>query len=160
MDKTNRGLGQWILILLGTGLGAGFAPVAPGTWGSLVGVLLAGAGKWTLGSSFPWLAAAVILASFPISGALGRLWNSKDPQRVVIDEIAALFLIQICFPVTLPLLVAQFLWFRLFDILKPPPCRQGEQLPGGFGIVADDLIAGLYAILAIWLMNSVFPLWV
>jgi phosphatidylglycerophosphatase A len=56
-------------------------------------------------------------------------------------------------------LVAQFLWFRLFDILKPPPCRQGEQLPGGIGIVADDLIAGLYAILALWLTNGIYPLW-
>lgn len=159
MDKTNRRLGQWVFIALGTGLGAGFAPFAPGTWGSLVGVILAAAGKWTLGPHFVWLALSIILLSVPVSGALGRLWNSKDPQRVVLDEIAALFLIQIFFPLSLPGLVAQFLWFRLFDILKPPPCRQGERLPGGFGIVADDLLAGLYAILALWLTNRLSPLW-
>jgi len=159
VDKTNRTNGQWVLVLLGTGFGAGFAPFAPGTWGSLVGLLLAAAAKSTLGTHYSWLATVVILLSFPVCGFLGRLWNSKDPQRVVLDEIAAIFLIQIFFPVSPVGLVAQFLWFRLFDILKPPPCRQGEQLPGGIGIVADDLIAGLYAILALWLTNCIYPLW-
>lgn len=159
MPNRNPGLERTLLILLGTGFGAGFAPSAPGTWGSLVGVLLAGGAKAALPAWFPLIASLVILISVPVCGALGRLWNSKDPQRVVLDEIAALFLIQIWFPVTLPVMIAQFLWFRLFDILKPFPARQGESLPGGWGIVADDLLAAGYATLAVWLTHLAYPLW-
>lgn len=159
MDKRNPGPGQWFLIFLGTGLGSGFSPVAPGTFGSVVGVLLAGLVKSTWPSVFVGAALGVIVLSVPICDGLGKLWNSKDPQRVVLDEIAALFLIQIWFPVSTAGLIVQFLSFRFFDILKPPPCRQGEQLPGGWGIVADDLLAGVYSIATVWLVNRFFPLW-
>lgn len=108
--------------------GRTFAPFAPGT-GSLVGVIFAAAGKWTVGPHFVWLALSIILLSVPSAEPWVDFGTAKTLSESLLDEIAALFLIQIFFPLSLPGLVAQFLWFRLFDILKPPPCRQGR-LPG------------------------------
>lgn len=137
-----------LALWLSTGLGVGLATPAPGTVGSLWGLPLAVA-MGTLQQPISQLAFAtglVLLAVFIASRGAANLGGAKDPQAIVIDEFAAL-------PIAYfgvgalgwKKLLLGWLLFRVFDITKPPPCRRIEQLPGGWGIVADDVVAALYA---------------
>ena len=92
-------------------------------------------------------AVLLVAVGVPICDAGGRHFNKKDPGVVVWDEIATAPLVFLFVPkITLGILLVGFFLHRLFDILKPPPCRQLEKLPGGLGIMADDVGAGLYAL--------------
>ncbi|MGH9475549.1 MAG: phosphatidylglycerophosphatase A family protein [Terriglobales bacterium] len=85
-----------------------------------------------------------------------RLLGIKDPRNVVVDEIAGQLLTFVFVaPGNAAAAIAGFLLFRLFDVTKPPPARQAEHLPGGWGIMADDVVAGLYAAAVLWLMARV-----
>ncbi len=134
---------------LATGFGAGYLPWAPGTWVSLEAVFLALA----VHQVFP-LQERVILGAFLLllmvpavfsSGRVAQFDGNSDPSRVVIDEIVGQILCLLWVPVSVISLVAGFLLFRFFDIVKPSPARESEGLGGGLGIVCDDLIAGIYA---------------
>jgi phosphatidylglycerophosphatase A len=144
-----------LALIVGTGFGTGFLRPAPGTWGSLVGfayffALL----KLTL---LPAVAVVlgVIAVSVWSSGRCARILAKKDPSEVVIDEIAAVPLA--AWPLALLGHAPWWLWavvfvaWRLADIVKPMPARQLEDLPGGWGIVADDLMAAAYVGGAFWL---------
>jgi phosphatidylglycerophosphatase A len=141
-----RPFDRW-LTLLASGLGVGYAPRAPGTFGSLLGPLLV----WSLGSdgTRPVLAliagTAAFLVGIPICNAGIRTLRAKDPQAVVFDEIAAFFWVFLFTPLTIGTAIAGFLLFRVFDILKPWPIRRVEKWPGGLGVMADDALAGLIA---------------
>jgi phosphatidylglycerophosphatase A len=132
-------------LVVATGFGSGYSPVAPGTAGSLVGLLL----FWPLAHRPPAqvLAATAIvtllgvLAAHRVALVLGR----KDPGLVVVDEVAGQWVSLLFLPSTLGTAIAGFLLFRLMDVLKPWPARDLEHLPGGWGIVADDIMAGVYA---------------
>lgn len=138
----------------------GLSPVAPGTAGSLGAVLLA---PW-LFAPLPLWARLAVLAAITVLGTVAchraeRALGRKDPGSVVIDELAGQWLTLAPFA-TLGLLdyILAFVFFRLFDIAKPPPVRQTERaLPGGLGVMADDLVAGLMAAGALgivrWLMG-------
>lgn len=141
--------------LVASWLGCGYARWAPGTVGSLaacfVALALAHYAGWR-----PWrlaLLSALLLA--PAVWAAGRVvqaGESRDPRWVVVDEVLGQWLALAALPVLdWRGAAAAFLLFRLFDIVKPPPVRQMEALPGGWGIVADDLAAGGYAALVLWL---------
>lgn len=130
---------------LATWFGSGLAPKAPGTVGTLATVPLAVA----LGFAPPWAlpVAALLVTALGVwsAGAHARDLGLKDPQQVVIDESAG-FLWACCGgPFGWPTLVAAFVLFRLFDILKPWPVSALERLPGGWGIMMDDVAAGLLA---------------
>lgn len=132
-----------------TGFGSGYLPKAPGTWGTVVGVAYA----WVL-SLLDWrwqlpILVAVMLLAVWLSGVAEKLFQRKDAPEIVIDEIAA-FPLAACFAWGVerwtPLLVgAAFVIFRIADILKPFPAKQAQQLRGGWGVVADDVIAAVYA---------------
>jgi phosphatidylglycerophosphatase A len=83
-----------------------------------------------------------------------RVLGRKDPGAVVIDEVAGMALSVLMVPLTLPVLAVALLLFRFFDIVKPPPARASQQLWGGFGVVVDDLIAGLYALATLALLRA------
>jgi len=135
-----------------TFFGAGRLHPGPGSWGSAATVLL-----WWLLSR--WIAvgwqayAAILLAAFviaigiPAATRAARASGLKDPQFVVIDEVAGQLITLIAVPVAWKSLLAGFILFRGFDIVKPPPVRQLEQLPEGSGIVLDDVAAGIYALI-------------
>jgi phosphatidylglycerophosphatase A len=141
---------------LATWFGCGYAPFAPGTFGSLgalvPAVLLARAG-WR-----PLYFVALAVAALPVAvwsaHVTAKRMGKEDPPQVVIDEVVGQWIAlggavsakQIHWPVYL----AAFGLFRLMDIWKPAPARQLERLPGGYGIVADDVIAGIYAALVLW----------
>jgi phosphatidylglycerophosphatase A len=163
-----------LIVWLAQGSGIGRIPFAPGTWGSVLGVawflLLVAAGNW-------WVSAigsvAAVLAAVWICGRAEEILQRRDPPSVVLDEIVAM---PMCFPVwamAFPQKSAEawggvrdvmevrlllsfaliFALFRLFDIWKPWPVRQSQRLPGGWGVVLDDLLAAVYVnlvLLAAW----------
>lgn len=138
---------------LAFGLGTGLSPVAPGTVGSMLGVLLA----WqtsSLGAEIQVvLAAALMLTGIPICGASARRIGVHDHPGIVWDEIAAMYAVLIVAPDGTIGWVAAFLLFRLFDIWKPWPIRDlDHRMRGGLGIMLDDIIAALYAalLLGLW----------
>lgn len=147
---------QSLAWLLATWFGCGKSPTAPGTVGSL-GALVPilpmatyGVEAWRW-----WVIGAVIVLTLPGIWAAtthARWRGKKDPQDVVIDEVLGQWVTIACATHLSwgAILLALFL-FRLFDVLKPPPVRQLEKLPEGKGIVADDLFAGVYAGLVLYL---------
>lgn len=137
--------------LVATFFGAGRLRPGPGSWGSLATVIL----WWLLSRAIPAdrqalaasaLAALAILIGIPAATRVARATGVKDPQFVVIDEVAGQLITLIAVPVSWKSLLLGFILFRGFDIVKPPPVRQLERLPEGTGIVVDDVGAGLYAL--------------
>lgn len=143
--------------LVATFFGAGRLRPGPGTWGSAAAVLIwAGIWRW-IPAQAQWvvlaaLALLAILVGIPAATRFARAWQLKDPQSVVIDEVAGQWMTLLFAPVSWKTLLLGFILFRAFDILKPPPVRQLERLPEGTGIVIDDVAAGLYALLVMQLV--------
>ena len=148
-----------LAVFLATAGGAGYAPVAPGTAGSAVGVLLYFlTWKWTLTGQLALLAVVSVLGVWA-SHQAARHFGREDPGPVVIDEVAGQLLTLIVAGGSLATLVLGFLLFRALDIVKPWPARDFEELPGGLGIMADDLMAGFYGRLILMAVASVAPAW-
>jgi phosphatidylglycerophosphatase A len=148
---------QRLATLLATGLGAGYSPVIPGTVGSLVGLLL----YWPIPRLSP-LVQVAMLVSLSVAGIwsaalVARKIGDEDPGIVVVDEFAGMWLSLLFLPLTPFTAAAGFFLFRVLDVIKPFPARQFERLPGGLGIVADDLMAGLYANLLLRLVLYLWP---
>jgi len=147
--------------LVGTFFGIGELHPGPGTWASVVTVLL----WWTLsGVIQSHLSAiaivstcAVIAIGIPASTIVARESGMKDPGFVVIDEVAGQMIPLIIAPLRWKYLLASLILFRCFDILKPPPLRALEKLPEGTGIVLDDVGAGLYALLVLTALMKFWP---
>lgn len=149
-------------VLLATGLGAGRAPFAPGTVGTLWGLPLAWAVLrlphvvWQLAAI-----AALCLIGVPICGTAAAHFGRKDPGCIVWDELASLPIVFLGLPAAamgrVDILVTGFLLFRLFDISKLPPVRALERLPGGWGVMADDIAAAAYALAAFTLLRWLIP---
>jgi len=147
-----------------TCFGIGQIPWAPGTWASLATTLVWWLLAWTIRPNWQ-VAAAVLLAGItitlgiPAATAVARKTGLKDPQFVVIDEVAGQLIPFIAIPVSWKSLLLGFILFRGFDIVKPPPAQQLEQLPEGWGIVMDDVAAGAYAfgIMQILLHTGLLP---
>jgi phosphatidylglycerophosphatase A len=132
--------------VLAFGFGTGLAPKAPGTFGSLPGVLLA----WlTLGLSLQWrliVASALVLAGIWICGESAKRLGIHDHPGIVWDEISGMYLTLLVAPPQIGFWALGFGLFRLFDIWKPWPIRDlDHRLAGGLGIMLDDLVAALYA---------------
>jgi len=137
--------------MVATFFGVGYLKPAPGTWGSLATVIV-----WALASSQisfanrTWstvaAAAFITLVGIPAATLVSRASSLKDPQFVVIDEVAGQLVALIAVPLAWKTFLAGLILFRVFDILKPFPIRRLERLPEGIGIVVDDLGAGLYAL--------------
>lgn len=135
-----------VVIFLSSGLGLGNLPFAPGSFGALLGVAIgyALAGGGFLSASLAVL--AVVLASVWVAGRAERLLGRKDDRRIVIDEVAGMLVAVAGLPADAVNLVLGFLLFRLLDVVKPFPARLVEvKLPGGWGIVLDDVVAGVYS---------------
>ncbi len=134
-----------------TFFGIGRLQPGPGTWASAATVLLWAAIAYILAPSLRTpvviaLALLVTLVGIPAATQAARGAGIKDPQFVVIDEVAGQLVALIAVPLAWKSFLAGFILFRVFDILKPPPVRQLEALPEGRGIVLDDVAAGFYAL--------------
>jgi phosphatidylglycerophosphatase A len=143
--------------LVSTFLGIGRLHPGPGTWGSAATVLLWAAISYELSPSLRVpaaivLAVLVILIGIPAATQTARASDSKDPQFVVIDEVAGQLIALIAVPLGWKTFLAGFILFRAFDIVKPPPVRQLERLPEGTGIVLDDVAAGFLALVVMQIL--------
>ncbi|MCS7035553.1 MAG: phosphatidylglycerophosphatase A [Saprospiraceae bacterium] len=141
----------WVLC----GFGAGRLPVAPGTWGAALAWLLAG-GLVVAAPVFYQPVLALAIAAGFVVGIVGipraeALWG-KDPSPVVLDEMVGMWVALWVAPVEWEAWAVIFASFRLFDIFKPLGIRSLERLPGGWGVMLDDILAGIYA----WLSWQVF----
>ena len=174
--RPRRGPKPHISLLLATWFGLGHLPKAPGTWGSLGGMALAlfmvwansknhsatspvhaDNNFWTTGllptSGEVAITIMIAVIGVIVAGRAARYAQIEDPQWVVIDEVSGQLLTYYLFFWLLPLnwksWLLGFILFRAFDIWKPFPARQLEHLPGGWGIMADDWMAGIYAALVL-----------
>ena len=137
--------------IVATWFGAGYVPRGPGTAGSLAALLCLA--PWP--QHIVWLAIGSIIPAIWAAHVHAKTINGKDPQEVVVDEVVGQWIAlagATHLHTITPWLIA-FGLFRLFDIWKPFPVRQFEKLPGGVGIVMDDVMAGFYAALVMWLLG-------
>lgn len=139
---------RFVALALATSAGVGYIPFAPGTFGSLAGLLL----WWLVPSNvlFQLALIAILFVAGSWSGSVAeRHFGSTDPGPVVIDEVLGMLITLFLNPVTWGGAVLGFLLFRLSDIVKPFPANKLEQLHGGVGVMADDVMAAIYANLAL-----------
>ena len=131
-------------LAVATVCGVGYAPVAPGTFGSAAGLLV-----WWLLPASPMVQGGAIVAIF-LAGSWGgtiaeRHFGRTDPGQVVIDEVMGMLITLFLNPVGWVGALAAFFLFRVFDVIKPYPANRLEQLRGGVGVMADDAMAAVYA---------------
>ena len=162
-----------LAILIATAFGLGYLPKAPGTWGSLAAIALYWVAHWLIWA-FPfdvyvhdyyvaqlgvnaWMKAIfLVVVGVWNCGRVANYFDMKDPQFVVIDEVSGQYFTYVLAlaPLNWKYLLLGFILFRVFDIWKPFPARQAERLPGGWGIMADDWVAAIYAALGLWLART------
>ena len=141
-----------IAVLIATVFGVGYAPLAPGTVASVVTVIFLGLVPFSRAGLVVFLLLVVIVGTWAAHRA-ERVIGGKDPGAIVIDEVAGMTLSVVAFPLTTEVLAAGLALFRVFDVLKPPPARESQRIRGGVGVMIDDLIAGLYALVIIAVMR-------
>jgi phosphatidylglycerophosphatase A len=135
---------RYLAVACATGLGSGYFPFAPGTAGALVGLVFV---AWLDASWWVLTLFSILLFFVGVwsGGAVSQIWKTADPSRVVIDEVVGMMVTMIGIPVSGYFVLLGFILFRIFDIWKPVPANYFEvRLPGGWGIMADDLVAGIY----------------
>jgi len=177
-SRPPKGFADYLSLAVTT-VGVGYLPLAPGTWGSIVGVIIylfVAAGEASLmassvasGHSIGKIAAvilagnAIIFLLFCLVGlwASGRsceLFGDKDPSQAVVDEVIGQLVtfFFVPFGISWPFILAGFVLFRVFDIWKPYPINDLQNLPGGLGICADDFLAGIYAGACLAVIYAIF----
>ena len=146
-------------VLLATGLGSGFTPVAPGTIGSLIALPI---WWYVLAELLPWqqllfVVVAAVLAIWIVARAC-QATGVGDASQIVLDEVVGQWLTLFAAPKSAPVMILGFLLFRFFDITKPWPISWADrQLRGGLGVVVDDLFAGVLAALVLHLSVRFIP---
>ena len=156
-----HGFADYFSLVIATGFGAGLSPIAPGTFGSIVGLaayLLVVLLHLPIGIHYGLLMVLSIWISYIgiwTSTRTAQIYGVHDPGQVVVDEIAGQFITLAFLPIGAPvyLIILGFILFRAFDIIKPYPIRDLEFLYSGLGIMADDILAGLYAGVLLFLIN-------
>lgn len=147
--------------LIASFLGMGYLPKAPGTWGSLgaLGLYYLLPGEifefWNLMYYLPTLLLFSLFAVFISSKAERSLGH--DAPAIVIDEVCGFFTAASFLPKTFMVGIYAFVLFRVFDIAKPFPVNISQKLPRGWGIVVDDILAGVYALIILQIINAIYP---
>jgi phosphatidylglycerophosphatase A len=145
-----------VALVIATALGAGYSPIASGTAGSAVALLI----LWLV--PFSRVGLVVFFVVVTVTGTWAAhvaeaAVGSKDPGVIVIDEVAGMTLsvLALPLPLTVPVLVVGFVMFRIFDVVKPFPAGRSQALRGGVGVMIDDIIAGLYALILLVALRAV-----
>ena len=134
----------FIVKTIASGLGTGYSPVASGTVGSLLAAVI----WWYLPANLGLqlaLTAVTLFISIPVSSAAEILYGKKDDSRIVIDEVVGMWIALLFFPLNIKYFAAAFFLFRLFDVIKPLGIKKIQAWRGGWGIVMDDVLAGILA---------------
>jgi len=140
-----------VCLALATIFGVGYTPFMPGTAASIVAVIV-----FIFVKSLPvflLITAVTLLASFPVSSKAEKIFKEKDCKKIVIDDFLGMLVSLLFIPHDFRLVIAGFILFRIFDMLKIPPADRLEKVEGGRGIVGDDLAAGIYANISLHLLN-------
>lgn len=161
-EKPEESLKVMLAFMLSTGLYVGKIPKIPGTLGTLVAlfpILI----YWNRGGEYMllnqiFITLAVFFIGIWASTVVVETFKEKDPEYIVIDEIAGYMVAMIGFPTNWKILLLAFILFRAFDILKPPPIKQFEKLPSGLGVMVDDVIAGAYTWLTMYVLVYVLKI--
>jgi phosphatidylglycerophosphatase A len=149
--------------LIASGLFAGYAPIAPGTIGSIWGIII-----YLLFYRYPllfrFITILIFIAGFLISEKAEIIFQKKDSEKIVIDEIASMCLVYIFINPEYLMLITGFILFRVFDIIKPIPARKIEKLSGAKAVMIDDVIAAVYTILSVFVISrlqimGILPMW-
>ena len=134
---------NFIIKILSTGLFVGYIPLAPGTFGTILSAVI----YWQLFPKNTAIQTVIVLigivVAIIVAGQSEKETGRKDDRKIVIDEIVGFWVCMLFIPHKIIFLTAGFLLFRFFDVVKPTPVKKLEQLPGGFGIVLDDIAAGI-----------------
>jgi phosphatidylglycerophosphatase A len=143
--------------IIATGFGTGFLPIGPGSWGTFPGMLLC----WMMQPLHPifYLLVIIILGRFGVYLAteVEKEFKKKDPGAIVIDEIVAFPITMFLIPLSVGTLALGFFLNRLFDTIKFWPCNRLEKLPGGWGIMLDDLAAAIYSCISMHIVVHYWP---
>ena len=141
---------QWgyrkLVLFLSSNGGLGYAPIAPGTFGTLAGIPV-----FYYLSNFSWplqllTLLAILFLSFWVGDVAGKFYGEADDGRIVIDELIGYLITTAFLPFSWPVAILGFIWFRIFDIVKPPPANWFDrEMKNGVGVTLDDVIAGIYA---------------
>ncbi|MBU2540972.1 MAG: phosphatidylglycerophosphatase A [Candidatus Omnitrophica bacterium] len=137
-------MNEKLIKLLATFFGAGLLPLIEGTWGSLAGIIVYF--LFLKGNSIIHLCFFLIITvvGFAVCAPAERIFKKKDAGAIVIDEVAGISLSLLFIPPKPLYILIGFFLFRLYDTIKPPPTHSIEKLSGSYGIMGDDLIAGVY----------------
>ena len=153
-----------LAVFLATAGYSGYFPIAPGTVGSAVGLVLYAAMRWLDPPYFAAAELAVMVCLFVAGVWAGttaeRYFGGIDPGPIVLDEVVGMLLTLAFIPVGVTGAVAGFFLFRVFDVIKPFPARRFEALHGGLGVMADDAMAGIYANLTLRLLIWLLPAYI
>ena len=146
-------------MLIGTGFGSGFSPFAPGTAGALLATIIWLIAVYVLPFSYVFYFTLALVILFTILGIwsadkLEKYWG-EDPSRVVVDEMVGVWIPLLAVPADniWPYAIASFVLFRFFDILKPLGIRKMEDLPGGTGVMMDDILSGIYSVIILLIVR-------
>lgn len=150
MNKTKDS----IVLFIAQGAYSGRAPIAPGTAGTLVGILLYLLVRDLGALWYGAMCAVVIMIGTWAAGQAERIFGAKDHSSIVIDEIAGYLVAMLLVPGTWQYIAAAFFLFRAFDIVKPFPLRRLEHLPGGIGVMLDDIGAGVYTNIVLQVVST------
>ena len=149
-----------LIIFLASGAYAGFSPIDPGTVGTLVGILLYLLLPYQHPPLYFLLVLLLIGAAIWLAQQGEIIFGAHDSRHIVIDEIVGFLLAMFWLPSSWGYILAAFFIFRAFDVVKPPPIKRLEKLPGGFGVVLDDVMAGIYTNLVLQVWQLIARLWV
>ena len=144
-------------MFIATGFYSGYLPKAPGTWGSLVGLLLFFLLHTLSLEIYLAIVAGIFIIGTFAAGEAEKIMDRKDPGLVVVDEIVGMLITMIAIPATPLTMALGFVFFRIFDIWKPFPIGLVDQrFHGGLGIMLDDVIAGIYSLIILQLLFRFF----
>jgi phosphatidylglycerophosphatase A len=143
-----------VALVIATAFGAGYSPVAPGTAGSLVALVILWLVPFSRAGLVTFFVVVTVVGTWAAHVVEAHV-GEKDPGIIVIDEVAGMTLSVLGVPLTVPVLLTAFLLFRIFDVVKPFPAGRSQAITGGVGVVIDDLIAGLYALAIVVALRAV-----
>jgi phosphatidylglycerophosphatase A len=150
-----------LAVLLATAGYAGYFPVAPGTVGSVVGLVVYGLVWWTQSSAVEIALILGLFAAGVWAGTIAeRYFGGIDPGPVVLDEVVGMLITLAFIPVGVSGALTGFVLFRVFDVIKPFPAARFERLHGGLGVMADDAMAAIYANVSLRILLVLVPRWV
>jgi phosphatidylglycerophosphatase A len=149
-----------LAVFLATAGYTGYFPIAPGTVGSAVGLVVYAAVWWTQSSLVEASLILVLFVGGVWAGTIAeRYFGGIDPGPIVLDEVVGMLITLAFIPVGWAAALAGFVLFRVFDVIKPFPAARLEKLHGGLGVMADDAMAAVYANISLRLLIAVFPSW-